>query len=391
MFPLDNNSIPPLAERLRERIQREGSISFRDWMQAALYDERDGYYCRPNRIRQGRAGDYRTAPETSILFAATFARYFAKLYVELGSPECFTILEKGAGTGEFACGVLMTLQRKYPEVFRATQYIIDEVGDGSRAEAAAKLSAFSERVSVRSPAVRESNPESPSNLALPESQASGTITGIVFSNELIDAFPVHRVTKHNGNIRELCVAADGKRFVWAECDPGAQLKAYIERIDLQLMEKQIAEINLEAEKFVSAAAALIETGFLITVDYGAERRELLDFPERRLGTLRAFHRHQLIDDVLAHPGEMDLTTTLDWTQLKEAGDRSGLHTVRHEALDKFLLAEGVLAELEGLAGTASDSAALRLRTGAREMIMPYGMAASFQVLVQEKIANHTNL
>ena len=69
-----------LSERLRARIEHDGPISFRDWMQAALYDEREGYYCRLDRIPQGRAGDYRTAPESSPLFAATLAWYFSKLF-----------------------------------------------------------------------------------------------------------------------------------------------------------------------------------------------------------------------------------------------------------------------------------------------------------------------
>src|SRR4030081_2050774 len=94
-----------LASRLRARIEREGPITFRDWMQAALSDQGDGYYCRPDRIRQGRAGDYRTAPESSPLFAATFAWYFSKLFAELffelGSPPIWTIFVAGAGEGEF--------------------------------------------------------------------------------------------------------------------------------------------------------------------------------------------------------------------------------------------------------------------------------------------------
>ena len=89
--------------------EREGPISFHDWMQAALYDEREGYYCRPDRIPQGRAGDYRTAPETSPLFAATFAWYFSKLFAELffemGSPPAWTIFEAGAGGGEGEVGL----------------------------------------------------------------------------------------------------------------------------------------------------------------------------------------------------------------------------------------------------------------------------------------------
>src|SRR5690242_20705955 len=120
---------PTLADRLRERIERDGPITFHDWMQAALYDEHDGYYRRAGRLRQGRAGDYRTAPETSPLFGATFARYFAQCYSELCSPSKWTIVEKGAGRGDFAHAVLVTLRDNFPAVFAATRYLIDEIGD----------------------------------------------------------------------------------------------------------------------------------------------------------------------------------------------------------------------------------------------------------------------
>ncbi|HEX8899377.1 MAG TPA: SAM-dependent methyltransferase, partial [Chthoniobacterales bacterium] len=122
-----------LADRLREQIKRSGPITFHDWMQAALYDERDGYYCRADRIRQGRTGDYRTAPETSPLFGATFAKYFAQIYVALKSPKQLTIVEVGAGRGDFACALLNTLQRFSPAIFAVTRYLIDE----SRSERAA--------------------------------------------------------------------------------------------------------------------------------------------------------------------------------------------------------------------------------------------------------------
>src|SRR5437016_612082 len=133
-----------LTARLRARIEREGPITFCDWMQAALYDQHEGYYCRSGPPRQGRTGDYRTAPETSPLFAATFAWYFSKLFAELvlemGSPPAWTIFEAGAGGGEFAHGVLKSLQAHSPEVFSATRYVIDEVSSAARRRAAARLS-----------------------------------------------------------------------------------------------------------------------------------------------------------------------------------------------------------------------------------------------------------
>jgi SAM-dependent MidA family methyltransferase len=364
-----------LSERLRARIERDGPISFRDWMQAALYDEREGYYCRPDRIPQGRAGDYRTAPESSPLFAATFAWYFSKLFAELflemGSPAAWTIFEAGAGGGEFARGVLKRLQAHYPEVFAATSYVIDEVSPATRGRAAARLSEFGDRVMFRSLA----------------DVAEPAVVGVVFSNELIDAFPVHRVIMRNGRLRELYVGLDEKNFVWAECDPDEHVAEYCGRFELRLREGQIAEINLAAERFISRAAGLFSRGYLVTVDYGAERSELLDSPDRFNGTLRAFHRHHLVDDVLARPGDQDLTTTVDWTQIKEVGRQAGLRAVRLERLDQFLLSEGLLQRLsEILAQTQDQVEGLRLSTSAREMIMPHGLAASFQILVQEKLS-----
>ena len=196
------NSIEPLAERLRARIRREGPISFCDWMRAALYDPIDGYYCHTDRIRQGRAGDYRTAPESSPLFAATFARYFARLFSELGSPSSWTVFEAGAGSGEFAHGFLNSLRAHHFEIFAATSYVIDEVSPAARRLAADRLSEFADRLTFQ----RLDEIEEPA------------AAGILFSNELIDAFPVHRIAMRQGELRELCVGMNQTEFVWVECD-----------------------------------------------------------------------------------------------------------------------------------------------------------------------------
>src|SRR5256885_10100430 len=92
-YNLDTTS---LAARLRTRIAQTGPITFHDWMLAALYDERAGYYNRTDLARWGRAGDYRTSPELSPLFAATCARYFADLYHELGATASWTLIVTGA-------------------------------------------------------------------------------------------------------------------------------------------------------------------------------------------------------------------------------------------------------------------------------------------------------
>ena len=361
-----------LAARLLLRIEREGPITFRDWMEAALYDPLEGYYQKPLRERWGRAGDYRTSPERSPLFAATFAGYFARLYENLGEPDSWTIIEAGAGACHFARGVLQTLQRDYQKVFKATSYIIDEASEDARERARVTLAPFSERVSYR----RLSELTSPFE------------TGVVFSNELPDAFPVHRVMMLDGQLRELRVGVEQSTgaFNWIPFEPStARLSTYFESDGILLDEGQVAEVNLVVEDWLAMVAKSIKRGYVITVDYGAEAGELSSAPHRREGTLRALSRHRFAENVLAHPGEQDLTTTVNWTNFKRAGLAHGLYTVSLEGQDQFLLREGLLDQLERMTTRAqSEADAMILRTSAREMILPGGMGSSFQVLVQKK-------
>ena len=190
-----------LEERLRERIRRDGPISFYEWMKAALYDEREGYYCRRDRVRQGRQGDYRTAPEMSPMFGGAFANYFMKSYFDLGAPPSWTIVEIGGGTGHFAHDVLGSLQTNFPNVFSATQYIIDELSADAQSQALSKVAPFTDRLQFR--ALRELHEPLPH--------------GLIFSNELLDAFPVHRVIGGDRGLKELRVGLDGAgKFVWVE-------------------------------------------------------------------------------------------------------------------------------------------------------------------------------
>ena len=331
-------------------------------MQRALYDPESGYYQRADRERWGRAGDYRTSPERSVLFAATFARYFARLYEELGRP--WTIVECGAGGGDFAAGVLETLARQFPAIFEATRYVVVDVSDDALRRARARLVEFGDRVRFCTDWDQISN-------------------GIVFSNELLDAFPVHRVVQTDEGLRELYVTADA----WSKGPLSTpRLSEFCREYAIQLEVGQTIEINLEIDEWLARVAGKLANGFVITVDYGAESEELYDVVLRPNGTLRGFRRHEFVDDVLAHAGECDITTSVNWTQVKTVGERLGLRVEEFASQDKFLLQAGLLDELEyQLSRTESEAEKAALTTGAREMILPGGMASSFQVLVQRRV------
>src|SRR5689334_17710517 len=161
-------------------------------MEAALYDPAEGYYQRSDLKRWGRDADYRTSAERSELFSATFARYFARSYEELGRPKTWTIVEAGAGEASFALRILRALREEHLPVFEATRYCLEEVSGDSLSRAREQLVEFADRVAYESREVLEE--------------------GIYFSNELLDAFPVHRVT----NKGELYVTLDDSgNFVWA--------------------------------------------------------------------------------------------------------------------------------------------------------------------------------
>ncbi len=368
--PAEGEAVPSLSARLRERIRRSGPLTFRDWMSAALYDEQEGYYRRQGAQRWGRAGDYRTAPERSALFAATFARYFTKLYEELGRPRVFNILEAGGGAGRFAEGVLRTLRRDAPHVYERLRYVFDETSADSRGRAAELLEPFAERVEFR----RISE------------MADRLDHAVIFSNELLDAFPVHRVTMSGGHLRESFVEIDDDgNFIFVEGEPSTpRLAEHFKNLGVTLEEGQVAEVNLDAADWLARAAEAVGSGFLLTVDYGDEAASLYGAPHRRAGTLRSFRGHELIEDVLRDPGRQDLTATVNWTQVIADGERVGLRTRSLERLDAFLLRAGLVGQLElESAHAASEAEVVALRLDAREMILPGGMASHFQVLIQE--------
>ena len=356
----------PAGAILAEEIARKGPVSFHRFMEVALYHPEHGYYQRTDRERWGREGDYRTSPERSQLFASTFARYFARLYEELERPAQWTIVECGAGDGSFGRGLLQTLADQFPATFAATKYVVCEVSQDALRRVRERLVEFGDRV-----------------------QFSGDLVpaDIYFSNELLDAFPVHRVVKYAQGLSELYVGVDSTgAFVWTTGPLSTpRLAEFCDAYSVELVQGQIIEINLGIDDWLARVSAELANGFVITVDYGSEALELYDSARRPKGTLRAFSRHSFVDDVLVQPGEYDITSSVNWTQVRTVGEKLGLKVVDFTSQDKFLLQAGLLDELEQQqSGAATEAEKASLTTGAREMILPGGMASSFQVLVQRK-------
>lgn len=346
---------------------REGKITFCEFMQAALYDSELGYY-NTARLKIGAAGDYYTSSNVHPAFGAVLARAFAELWNELTGERPLTLVEMGAGTGQLAFDVMTAMRDEHGFVFDDLKYVIVESSPAMRARQQERLTDFSELICWQTLGQIERNP----------------IAGIFFSNELVDAMPVHRVRFTKGRIEEQHVTArDGRlAFIWDEPST-PDLIDYVGRTKLNFFEGQVIEVNLEASVWLESLSRAIERGFLVTIDYGDIAGHLYG-ADRAGGTLRSFYRHTLVDSVLERIGEQDITASVNFTALIESGRDFGFETLSYERQTSFLLRNGLIERIQATAHDAVDD--LKERLAMKNLFVPGGASDNFRVLIQKKLA-----
>ena len=352
----------PLTEILRDRIAHDGPIPFRDFMEAALYHPEHGYYTS-GRASIGRGGDFFTSVSVGPLFGTLLARQFAEMWECLGEPGELTIVEQGAHRGDFARDVLTELRANAPACFAATRYHIIEPSAALRSAQGATLAEFAVRW-------------------FPTLNALPAFTGVHFSNELLDAFPIHAVLWDGEAWSESHVGLNDRRFVFTDLAiTSAPLRAALAQLP-PVPAGYRTEINLAALTWIDALAAKLTRGFAVIIDYGFPRAEYYR-PERTTGTLTGYARHRRTDDLLAAPGETDLTAHVDFTALAERASAAGLRVAGFTDQHHFIVALGALH----FPATIPDTPATQRELRAFKTLMhPQMMGRSFQVLALEKAA-----
>ena len=356
---------PQLVQKLIARIEREGPITFADFMESALYDSEFGYYHLEARI--GAEGDYWTSPEVHTIFAQTIARQLAQATEAIAPTGPFTIIEMGAGKGTFAGHVLKTFQREQPALLGRLEYVIIERSSGMTRRQEDHLDPFRQAgVSIR---------WLPDLAAL----ASGSVTGAIFSNELVDAFPVHRVVQRPLGLREIFVGwSSSQGFTDIEAPPVAPaLQQYFPRLGIRLEDGQRAEVNLEALQWMRLVAACLRRGIVLTIDYGHTAADLYA-PLRKGGTLLCYYRQSVSDSPYIRIGQQDMTAHVNFTSLAMTGQESGLAVTGFTNQLHFLMGLGIESAFEGIDPESSEAAFMR------RLLQPGGMGSTFKVLVQHK-------
>ena len=316
-----------LAKFIRAQITQHGPVSFKWYMQQALYHPELGYY-GGGRARIGRQGDFYTSVSVGKIYGELLAKQFEEMWLRMNAPMTFAIVEEGAHGGQFAHDVLTWLQRFSPDLYRRTRYWIVEPNPRLQAEQQARLAPWPRNKVRWSPA-----------LATFE---TGSLVGVHFSNELIDAFPVHVVTCADDRWQENFVdlTRDGFHFVYGP-PSNAPLREHLRTLPLPPPSAQPyrTEVNLAALRWVDDLARVIGQGYLLAADYGMPRDEYLA-PGRREGTLTGYRAHERQPDPFAQVGDSDLTAHVDFTTLAERAEARGFELAGYCDQHHFLVGLG---------------------------------------------------
>jgi SAM-dependent MidA family methyltransferase len=356
----------PLGHALAARIQAEGPITFAEYMRECLYHPEFGYYSKPE---MRRFADFYTSVDVHPIFGRLLARQFAEMWNLLGRPGEFFCVEPGAGVGRLAAHILDFAARELPDFYAALRYFAVE-------KSAARRERHREILEKHFAAGRvTSSAELPADIPV----------GCIFSNELIDAFPVHRIVFEHGRLKEIYVGFDGRSLVEEQGPLSCRaIQEYLNEQQITLREGQHAEVNLDACSWVSDAGRRLGRGFVLTVDYGHEAREL--YNERHMrGTLLAYTAHSAAENFYGRPGEQDLTAHVNFTALHLWGRRANLTRTGMASQMSFLVALGRENEFADLydPGT-SEVERVRARLLLKSLINPEGMGERFQVFIQHK-------
>jgi SAM-dependent MidA family methyltransferase len=355
-----------IIEAIEQAEQRR--ISYAQYMNLALYDPQYGYYMR-EKEKIGRLGDFITSSNISDVFGQLFAKVFIRL-VQTGEVAPF-VCEIGGGSGRFARAVLNEWQKRSPETFRSLTYVIIEMSPYHRKKQKEILINIPANI-IQYEKIEQFQKEFPN------------VCGIVFSNELFDAFPVHVIEKEDGKLQEVFVSLREGQLVEVKFPlQNKEIVDYLKERKIVLKNGQRFEIPLMMKKFILETGTLMKRGIMFTVDYGYTDDEW-QLPIHREGSLRGYYQHQMITNPLAFPGDMDLTTHVQWDALKMYGEKAGWEFVRLMRQDHFLLAAGILEYLTEHHDSNPFSEQSKQNRAIRSLIMDGGMSSAFQVMIQQK-------
>jgi len=359
-----------LRQRIADEIATRGPMPFSRYMELCLYEPGLGFYEREQEIF-GKAGDFYTSSDVHAVFGRLLARQFEEMWRALGSPARVEVIELGPGRGLFARDVLDWSRKKFPEFFRALHYRLVE-------RSAALCGRLAERMKD---AIEEGKASLSDSLAPPPSE-----NAILFANEFLDALPVE-VVADRGLLQVALKDGDlAETFVPVP----QEVQEYLDRYSVLPEEGERVEAGLAAMEWMKRLAGAVPLGFLVLVDYGYRREELL--AGRHRGTVVAARRHQLSRNPYEAPGEQDITAHVNFTAVAAAGEAAGLETLGLVTQSQFLMGIGEANQFaDAFADCRLPQEQAKVALQLKHLVTPAGMGENFQVLVMARGAEAAGL
>lgn len=372
---LTHSSSTFLKNKIRDLIDNSShkKITFSEYMNLVLYDHEYGYYTQKN-IDIGTKGDFFTSSSLGEDFGQLLAEQFLEMWYILDQPSPFILVEIGAGEGFLANDILTYLSKSYPNFWATLQYIIVEDSETLIHKQQKVLQQFSQ-VNIQWKTWENIENES--------------LVGCCFSNELIDAFPVHKITKSEGLLKEVYVTIneDNLQECLGEISTN-QIQDYFKLIGINLLDKQYCngyqtEVNIAALNWIQTISKKLKQGYLLTIDYGYSSIKYYH-PQRSNGTLKCYYQHRHHDNPYVNLGNQDITTHVDFTALEIQGELCGLQKLGFTKQALFLMALGLGDRLMALSNDKMVlSSILQHRDYLHQLMNPCGLGG-FGVLIQAK-------
>ncbi|MFZ6017344.1 MAG: class I SAM-dependent methyltransferase [Nitrospirota bacterium] len=351
----------PLKQKIIEKIQIEGPITFETFMEIALYEPGLGYYTS-DKTGIGRAGDYYTSPHLHPAFGAMIGRQLEEMWEIMGRPSNLQVVEMGSGAGYLCKDMLDYLKNR--KIFNSLNYTIVELNPTMRERQKNLLFNFLDKVRWIS-SLRELN----------------NIRGCILSNELLDSFPVHLIEMED-EIKEVFVTAEGERLIEIKRQPSTdEISDYLEEFSIELQKGHRTEINLKINEWLKKINDVLTEGFILTVDYGYPAWDYYS-EERNRGTLLCYHEHQVNENPYQNIGEQDMTAHVNFSSVKNWGEDLGLKTLGFCPQGTFLIALGIDEIIRELYENSTDY--LFEVAKIKGLILPGTMSESHKVMIQYK-------
>jgi SAM-dependent MidA family methyltransferase len=355
-------------------------------MEICLFDSELGYYSR-DAEQFGKAGDFYTSSDVHAVFGRLMARQFEEMWRLLGSPDQIEVLEFGPGRGLFAQDVLDWSAKKFPEFFRAIHYSLIERSPALRQRLQATLSKHfgSGKASLPQRLKPPSHDRGyGTTFALPDSIAIRRVLApevpiIVFANEFFDALPVEVLSPQG----ELRISEKDGRLVETWKPASVEELEFLDRYGVHPEAGERIEALLVAQRYMSEIAAVTRRGFVVAVDYGYTRQELL--AGRHRGTITAYRQHSMSATPYEAPGEQDITAHVNFTALAAAAEERGMRVQALLTQSQFLLGIGEQNQFSDAfeeCHLPQERAKVALQL--KHLVTPAGMGETFQVLIASK-------